>query len=133
MRARSHTVVHSTISGEKHKIYGKPLCAQAQKEWERASELQTTVMIWRLALLEHQSKLLEPVLDSVKTAANKSHAHWAMVERSLDGQFSYYELRARMWWEKVAVQEVTVDVRPVHIGGLDNPSEGDEDLIAAHQ
>ena len=66
------------------------------KRTKNVNELQVAAMQWELTLVEHESKFSEVVADSAKTAATRATLPKDALERFLDGQFQYEELRNRM-------------------------------------
>ena len=89
-----------------------------------------------LTLVEYESKFTEGVLDSVKTAAMRAVLPKDMLERFLDGLFSYEELRvhvAAYVGEKLAGQDAYNGVQPMDIGQLDKSDADDEDVNAVQR
>ena len=102
--ARRYANVQATVCGGARDVHDAP---ENAKRTKNASELQVAVMIWELALVEHESKFTAAVPDSVATAAVRAMLPQDIVERYLDERFNPEELRAREtlqwvmnWWVK---------------------------------
>ena len=106
------------------------------KRTKNVNELQVAVMHWELTLVEHESKFIEVVADSVKTAAMRAMLRKGVLERFLHGPFPCEELRNRVSayvGEKLAGQDANGGAQPMDIGQIDKSEGEDEDVNAVQQ
>ena len=106
------------------------------KRTKNVNELQVAVVQCELALVEHESKFLEVVADSVKTAAMRAMLPKNILERFLDGPSNFEELRNRVSaqvGEKLAGQEASGGAQSMDMGQIDKSEGEDEDVSAVQQ
>ena len=93
-------------------------------------------MQWELTLVEHESKFLEVVADSVETAAMRAMLPKDVLERFLNGPFVFGEFRngvSAFMGEKLAGEEISGGVQPMDIGQIEKSEGEDEDVNAVEQ
>ena len=90
---RSHAMVRTQIVVEQAASMAR---LRSPKRTKNVNELQVAVVQRELTQVEHESKFLEVVADSVKTASARAMLPKDVLERFFDGPFHYEELRNRV-------------------------------------